>query len=133
MKILKVNTGAHGDMVNITDQVRDFIKESKKEEGAVLIFAKGSTGAITTIEYEPGLKKDFPRVMDKIAPYNDYYAHHETWRDDNGSSHVKSGIIGPSLVIPFEDGELLLGTWQQIVVVNFDTKPRRREIILQVL
>lgn len=133
MKILKVNIGAHGDMVNITDQVRDFIKESKKEEGAVLIFAKGSTGAITTIEYEPGLKKDFPRVMDKIAPYNDYYAHHETWHDDNGSSHVKSGIIGPSLVIPFEDGELLLGTWQQIVVVNFDTKPRRREIILQVL
>ncbi len=133
MKILKVNTGAHGDMVNITDQVRDFIKESKKEEGAVLIFAKGSTGAITTIEYEPGLKKDFPRVMDKIAPYNDYYAHHETWHDDNGSSHVKSGIIGPSLVIPFEKGELLLGTWQQIVVVNFDTKPRRREIILQVL
>lgn len=133
MKTLKVNTGAHGDMINITDEVRDFIKESKKEDGAVLIFAKGSTGAITTIEYEPGLKKDFPRVMDKIAPYKDYYAHHETWHDDNGSSHVKSGIIGPSLVIPFKNRELLLGTWQQIVVVNFDTKSRRRDVILQLL
>lgn len=133
IKILHVDLGAHGDMKDITDEVRKFVKESGKKDGAVLVFTKGSTGAVTTIEYEPGLKKDFPRVMDKIAPYNDYYEHHKTWGDDNGSSHVKASIIGPSIVVPFKDGELLLGTWQQIVIINFDTRPRRREVILQIL
>ena len=133
IKILHVDLGAHGDMKDITDEVRKFVKESGKKDGAVLVFAKGSTGAVTTIEYEPGLKKDFPRVMDKIAPYNDYYEHHKTWGDDNGSSHVKASIIGPSIIVPFKDGELLLGTWQQIVIISFDTRPRRREVILQIL
>ncbi|HIP58222.1 MAG TPA: YjbQ family protein [Archaeoglobus profundus] len=133
IKILHVDLGAHGDMKDITDEVRKFVKESGKKDGAVLVFTKGSTGAVTTIEYEPGLKRDFPRVMDKIAPYNDYYEHHKTWGDDNGSSHVKASIIGPSIVVPFKDGELLLGTWQQIVIINFDTRPRRREVILQIL
>ncbi len=133
IRILRVNLKAYGDMKDITEEVRRFVKECGKREGAVLVFARGSTGAITTIEYEPGLKKDFPRIMDKIAPYNENYEHHKTWGDDNGSSHVKAGIIGPSLVVPFRDGELLLGTWQQIVVINFDTRSREREIILQIL
>jgi secondary thiamine-phosphate synthase enzyme len=133
MKTLKIRMKAHGDMKDITDEVAEYIKECDKESGAVLIFSKGSTGAITTIEYEPGLKKDFPQVMDKIAPYGNDYEHHKTWHDDNGSSHVKASIVGPSLIVPFRDKELILGTWQQIVVVNFDTGDRVREVILQVL
>ncbi len=128
-----VDLDAHGDMADITDEVRKFVKESGVKEGAVLVFNVGSTGAITTIEFEPGLRKDFPRIMDKIAPYGEHYEHHKTWGDDNGSSHVKASIVGPSIVVPFKDGELLLGTWQQIVVVNFDTRPRRRKVILQIL
>jgi len=133
IKEIYVDLNAHGDMADITDEVRKFVKESGVKEGAVLVFNVGSTGAITTIEYEPGLKKDFPRIMDKIAPYGEHYEHHKTWGDDNGSSHVKASIVGPSIVVPFKDGELLLGTWQQIVVVNFDTRPRRRKVILQIL
>ena len=121
------------EMADITDRVERFVRKSGKNEGAVLIFSKGSTGAVTTIEYEPGLKKDFPRIMDRIAPYKDYYEHHKTWGDDNGSSHVKSAIVGTSLIVPFKDGRLLLGTWQQIVVINFDTRRRRREVILYIL
>ncbi len=132
IKVIEVELDTNG-MADITDEVRDFVRKSGIEEGAVLVFSKGSTGAVTTIEYEPGLKKDFPRVMERIAPYDDYYEHHKTWGDDNGSSHVKSAIVGTSLVVPFKRGELLLGTWQQIVVINFDTRKRRRELILQIL
>jgi len=128
-----VDLDAHGDMADITDEVRKFVRESGIKEGAVLIFNVGSTGAVTTIEFEPGLRKDFPRIMDRIAPYGEHYEHHKTWGDDNGSSHVKASIIGPSIIVPFKDGELLIGTWQQIVVVNFDTRPRRRKVILQIL
>ncbi len=120
-------------MADITPEVRKFVRESGVDEGAVLVFNVGSTGAITTIEYEPGLKKDFPRIMDRIAPYGEDYEHHKTWGDDNGSSHVKASIVGPSIVVPFKNGELILGTWQQIVVVNFDTRKRRRRVILQIL
>ena len=133
MKVLRIAMKAHGDMRDITDEVRRFIEECEKESGAVLVFSKGSTGAITTIEYEPGLKKDFPRVMDKIAPYGEDYEHHKTWHDDNGSSHVKASIVGPSIVVPFKDKKLVLGSWQQIVVINFDTRDRTREVVLQVL
>lgn len=133
MKILELEMGAHGDMKDITNEVREFAKESGKKDGAVLVFSVGSTGAITTIEYEPGLKKDFPKIMEKIAPYGEDYEHHKTWHDDNGSSHVKASIVGPSIVVPFKDGELLLGTWQQIVVINFDTRPRKRQVVLQIL
>ncbi len=130
---IHVDLDAHGDMADITEEVRRFVRESGVDEGAVLIFNVGSTGAVTTIEFEPGLRKDFPRIMDRIAPYGEHYEHHKTWGDDNGSSHVKASIVGPSLLVPFKDGELLLGTWQQIVVINFDTRPRRRRVILQIL
>jgi secondary thiamine-phosphate synthase enzyme len=133
MKIIGLEMDAHGDMKDITNEVRKFVKESGRKEGAVLVFSIGSTGAITTIEYEPGLKKDFPRIMDKVAPYGEDYEHHKTWHDDNGSSHVKASIVGASLIVPFKDGELLLGTWQQIVAINFDTRARRREVVLQIM
>ena len=133
MKIVEVELEGFGDLADITPEVEKFVKESKVEEGAVLVFSIGSTGAITTIEYEPGLKKDFPRVMEKIAPYHDHYEHHKTWGDDNGSGHVKASIVGPSIIVPFQNGKLLLGRWQQIVVVNFDTRKRTRRVVLQIL
>jgi len=132
MKVLEFEMD-RDEIVDITDEVQKFVEESGKEEGAVLVFSVGSTGAITTLEYEPGLKKDLPRVMDKIAPYSDFYEHHKTWNDDNGSSHVKSAIIGPSIVVPFHNGKLMLGTWQQIALINFDTRKRKRKVVLQIL
>lgn len=133
IEYVEVELDGFGDMADITENVREFVRRSGVDEGAVLVFNVGSTGAVTTIEYEPGLKKDFPRIMEKIAPYGDYYEHHKTWGDDNGSGHVKASMVGPSLVLPFKNGELLLGRWQQVVVINFDTKPRRRRIVLQIL
>ncbi len=133
MKTIEVELDGFGDMADITPEVEKFVRESGVEEGAVLVFNIGSTGAITTIEYEPGLKKDFPRIMEKIAPYGEHYEHHKTWGDDNGSSHVKASIVGPSILVPFKNGKLMLGTWQQIVVINFDTRRRKRRVVLQIL
>ncbi len=132
-KRIFVNVAGYGGMADITEQVREIVRESGIENGVVVIFSKGSTGAITTIEYEPGLIKDLPRVLDELIPYSAYYAHHETWHDDNGAGHLKASIVGPSITVPFENGELLLGTWQQIVVINFDTREREREVIVSVL
>ncbi len=132
MKVLEFEVDRDG-MVDLTDEIRKFVRESNVENGAVLVFSVGSTGAITTIEYEPGLKKDFPAIMEKIAPYGYPYEHHKTWGDDNGSSHVKASIVGPSVLIPFRNKELMLGTWQQVVLINFDTRKRRRKVVLQIL
>ncbi len=137
IRFIEVELDGFGDMADITAEVEEFVKEFVREsgmdEGAVLAFNIGSTGAITTIEYEPGLKKDFPRIMERIAPYDDHYEHHKTWGDDNGSGHVKASIVGPSIIVPFQKGKLLLGRWQQIVVVNFDTRKRTRRVVLQIL
>ncbi|RLF61474.1 MAG: YjbQ family protein [Thermoplasmata archaeon] len=131
-KEIRVSCKADGDMQDITGEVSRAVKESRIKNGIVNIFIIGSTGAITTIEYEPGLKKDFPRAMERIAPSDIEYEHHKTWGDDNGRSHVRASIIGPSLTIPIIKGELPLGTWQQIVAINFDTKDRNRRIIIQI-
>jgi len=133
IKEIEVELDGFGDMADITDEVKNFVIESGVESGAVLVFSIGSTGAVTTIEYEPGLKKDLPRIMEKIAPYGEHYEHHKTWGDDNGSGHVKASIIGPSLIIPFHNCRLILGTWQQVVIINFDTRRRKRRVILQIL
>lgn len=133
IKFVEVELDGFGDMADITGEVKEFVRRSGVDEGAALVFNIGSTGAITTIEYEPGLKKDLPKIMEKIAPYQEDYEHHKTWGDDNGSGHVKASIIGPSLLVPFKDGELLLGRWQQIVVINFDTRRRTRKVVLQIL
>ncbi|NOY10776.1 MAG: YjbQ family protein [Archaeoglobi archaeon] len=132
MKVLEFEMD-RDEVLDLTPHVQRFVEESGEREGAVLVFSVGSTGAVTTLEYESGLKKDLPRIMDRIAPYSDHYDHHLTWNDDNGSSHVKAAIIGPSVVVPFRDGRLLLGTWQQIVLINFDTRRRKRKVVLQVL
>jgi secondary thiamine-phosphate synthase enzyme len=109
------------------------VEHSKIVDGIVTVFISGSTAAVTTIEYEPGLKSDFPEMLSRIAPRNIEYEHDNTWHDGNGHSHVRASLIGPSLTIPFKDCRLLLGAWQQIVLIEMDTRPRRRSIITQVM
>ncbi|RLI85919.1 MAG: YjbQ family protein [Candidatus Altiarchaeales archaeon] len=132
-KNISLEMKAETDIADITREVQRAVLESKLKNGIVTVFIPGSTGAVSTMEYEPGLLKDIPRALEVIAPSNIDYEHHKTWHDDNGKSHVRSTFIGSSLVIPFIDGELTLGTWQQIVVMNLDTSPRRREVILQIM
>jgi secondary thiamine-phosphate synthase enzyme len=102
-------------------------------EGQITVFAPGATAGITTIEYEPGLIRDFPEALEKIAPSSKRYHHDDTWGDGNGHGHVRASLIGPSLTVPFQKGRLLLGTWQQIVLVDCDTRPRKRDVAVQVM
>lgn len=134
MARLSVKLAADGGAADITDQVQEVLEETSLEEGIVTVFMAGSTGAITTIEFEPGLvKTDLPEAMERVAPTNIPYEHHKRWGDDNGRAHVKASIMGPSLVVPFAQGKLVLGTWQQIVAINWDTRTRTREIIIQIM
>jgi len=136
MKILnekiRVDTRRAGDLVNITDRVADTLSGSGLKKGNVTVFVVGSTAAITTFEYEPGMIKDMQELCEKLVPSDKHYHHDETWGDANGSSHLKAALFGPSLVIPFEGGRLFLGTWQQVVLAEFDNRPRQREIIIQI-
>ena len=120
-------------MVDITYQILKAILESKLENGIVTIFVSGSTAAVTTIEYEPGLITDFPMMLNRIIPKDIKYKHDETWHDGNGHSHVRASLIGPSLTVPFKDRNLILGTWQQIVFCELDTRSRERRITLQII
>ena len=134
---ISVRSHGENDIVDITDQVADAIKNSDINDGIVTIFVSGSTAAVTTIEYEPGLKKDFPAMLNRIAPSSSSkfieYEHDNTWHDGNGHSHVRASLIGPSLTIPFQNKRLMLGTWQQIVLSEMDIRPRERNIILQMI
>ena len=133
-KTYTISTQGNSDIVNITGFAEDAVATSKKmKSGIAVVFVAGSTAAISTIEYEQGLKKDIPSALEKIAPKNGKYEHHKTWNDNNGSAHVLSTLIGPSLTIPFNNNKLILGTWQQICLLDFDTRPREREIIVQLL
>ena len=132
-KNIQVDSKSENDILDITDQVLRIDKESKIENGAVIVFVVGSTGAITTIEYESGLQKDFPDMLARLVPNDIEYSHNNTWHGGNGPSHVKASLIGPSIIIPFLEGQLMLGIWQQIVLVEMDTRPRSRKIILQVM
>lgn len=130
-KKITLSMRAERDIRDITKEVESFISGKKLKHGSALVFSVGSTAAISTIEYEPGLLKDFPGALERIAPSGMDYAHHETWHDENGKSHVRSTLIGSSLTVPFIDGKLTLGTWQQIVVMNLDTRDRDREVVIQ--
>jgi secondary thiamine-phosphate synthase enzyme len=132
-KTIHVKTKGEDDMTDITEDVTDGIASSKLKEGIVTIFVIGSTAAITTIEYESGLRKDFSRMLARLAPSDIEYEHQKMWHDNNGHSHMRASLIGPSLTVPFCDGGLVLGTWQQLVLVEMDTKGRNREIILQIM
>jgi secondary thiamine-phosphate synthase enzyme len=132
-KTIEIKSKGENDMVDITDLTLKAIFESKLENGIVTIFISGSTAAITTIEYEPGLRSDFPMMLNRIVPKDIKYKHDETWHDGNGHSHVRASLIGPSLTVPFKDRNLILGTWQQIVLLELDTRSRQRGIILQII
>src|SRR5919109_706055 len=131
-EIIQIRSKGENDMIDITASVSNAVEDSKLKQGIVTIFIAGSTAAVTTIEYEPGLKTDFPKMLSRIAPNNIEYEHDGTWHDGNGHSHVRASLVGPSLTIPFKDSRLLLGTWQQIVVVEMDIRERERKIILQI-
>ena len=130
---INIKTNGEVDIIDITGEIQNSIGKSKLKDGIVCIFIAGSTGTLTTIEYEPGLKKDLPQALEKIAPKGIYYNHHETWHDDNGHSHIRASIMGPSITVPFRNKKLIHGTWQQIVFVELDTSPRNREIIVQIV
>lgn len=133
IKTLKfsVTTKGKNDIIDITEQVQIKLKETGFKEGNVLIFAPGSTAGITTIEYEPGLLKDYPEFFEKIAPSDISYHHDETWHDANGYAHVRASLQGGSYSVPFIDSKLMLGTWQQIVLIDFDNRSRSRNVIVQ--
>jgi len=130
---IELETRHEMEIIDITGKVEDVVRKSGIENGIANIFIPGSTGAITTIEYEPGLLHDLPAALERIAPSDAYYKHEERWHDGNGRSHVKASIIGASLSVPFQDGKLILGTWQQIVFIECDIRPRRRRLIISVM
>ena len=132
-KKIQIKSKSENDILDITDRVSQIVNESRIENGVVIVFVVGSTAAITTLEYEPGLRKDFPEMLSRLAPREIEYSHDNTWHDGNGHSHVRASLIGPSLAIPILEGHLTLGTWQQIVLVEMDTRPRERKFILQVI
>lgn len=115
-------------MIDITQAVEETVNKSGMDTGICTVFCVGSTGSITTIEYEDGLLKDFPEAMERVAPKDAIYEHHLRWRDGNGHSHVRASILGPSLTVPFVNSKLTLGTWQQITFVDFDARPRSRSL-----
>ena len=131
--VIRLETKGEMDIVDITHEVQKIVEKSSIEDGIACIFCPGSTGAITTIEYEDGLLHDLPNALEKIAPKNAYYKHEERWHDGNGHSHVRASIIGASLTVPIEKGSLVLGTWQQIVFIECDIRPRSRKIIVHIV
>jgi len=128
---LHASTRGNDDVVDLTSQVQALVDRHRLRHGQVLAFVSGSTAGLTTIEYEPGLVQDLPAAFERLAPRSARYRHHERWGDDNGHSHVRASLLGPSLVVPVEKGRLLLGTWQQIVLVDFDTRARQRDVVVQ--
>jgi secondary thiamine-phosphate synthase enzyme len=130
---LSLSTRGDADIHDITDQVAAGISNSGLKDGTVTIFCPSSTSGVTTIEFESGALSDLRRLFDEIIPPNREYAHNARWGDGNGHSHVRASLLGPSLTIPFVNGHLTLGTWQQIIYMDFDNRPRRRELTLQVM
>ncbi|MFQ6037056.1 MAG: secondary thiamine-phosphate synthase enzyme YjbQ [Candidatus Aminicenantales bacterium] len=130
---LHFTTGGFNDMVDLTKDIAHKLTEKGLKNGIVTLFVPGSTGGLTTIEYESGLIKDFEELMDRIIPGNVRYHHDDRWGDGNGFSHIRASLLGPSLTIPFQEGRLELGTWQQIVFVDFDNRSRSRTVVLQFL
>lgn len=128
-----VETTGQGDVHDITALVARVVTESGLSSGLATASVVGSTAVVTTIEFEPGAVADLNRLLDRLAPRDGDYAHHARWGDDNGSSHVRAALMGPSLTLPFERGELLLGAWQQIVLLECDTRPRRRPFVVQLM
>ncbi len=132
-KQLSIHTKGEGDILDVTGAVAEAVVETRLKNGIVTVFVPGSTGALTTIEYEPGLLKDFPNMLERVAPKNLVYEHEKRWHDGNGHSHVRASLVGPSLTVPFANGRLTLGTWQQIIFMELDVRSRVRNLILQII
>ncbi len=128
-----LSTRGFTDIVDITSKVSDIVRLGGEKNAIVHIYSPGSTVSVTTLEYEPGLVKDFPEALENIAPINKVYEHDKQWHDGNGHAHIRAAMIGNSITIPLAAGQLELGNWQQIVLVDFDNKPRTRSVIVQIL
>lgn len=132
-KEVHFSTKGEVELVDLTGKVTNAVRESAVNDGTVTIFVPGATGAVTTIEYEPGLLRDLPAALERLFPRGLAYEHELRWHDGNGHSHVRAAFLGPSLTVPFKDQQLMLGTWQQIVFVELDNRPRSRRVILQIM
>lgn len=132
-RTLTVEAQGDGEVIDLTERIAKELRSAEMRAGTVTVFVKHTTAAVTIIEMEPGLIQDYRLFWDRVAPKEYPYAHHKVWREDNGHSHVRASTVGPSLVVPFVDRCLTLGTWQRVVMVDFDTKSRTREVVLQVI
>lgn len=130
---LEFSTPGNSEIIDITGQVQEKLADSTIREGMVTVFVPGSTGGVITLEYEPGLVRDLKEAFERLAPREGTYHHDRAWGDGNGYSHVRASLVGPTLSVPFRDGRLALGTWQQIAFVDFDNRPRRRVLIVQIM
>lgn len=130
---ITLETKGNPDLIDMTDRLRGILSKEKLKKGSLLVFVIGSTAAITTFEYEGGLIKDMEELYERLIPRGKRYHHDDTWGDANGFSHMRATLQGPSLTIPFDNGKLMLGTWQQVVLAEFDNRPRQREVVVQII
>lgn len=130
---LTLKTQREGEIIDITEKVQSILSKAQSTDGVAFMFVPGSTGALTTIEYEPGLLADFPALLERLAPESVTYEHERRWHDGNGRSHVRASLIGPDLFVPFQKRKLMLGTWQQIVFIELDVRARDRTVIVQLM
>ena len=130
---VSIRTRREGEIVDITDRIQGIIERAELDNGVAFLFVPGSTGALTTIEYEPGLLSDFPNALERLVPKGIPYEHERRWHDGNSHSHVRASLLGPDLAVPFQRKKLLLGTWQQIVFVELEVRPRDRTVIVQLI
>ena len=130
---IHLHTQGNADILDITEEVAGAVSDAGLQDGTVTIFSPSATSALTTIEYEPGCLSDLRRLFDEIVDPERHYAHNARWGDGNGHSHVRAALLGPSFTVPFVDGRLTLGTWQQIIFVDFDNRPRERELVAQIV
>jgi secondary thiamine-phosphate synthase enzyme len=128
---ISVSTRGDAHMIDLTAKLQGLLDKHAMHHGQALVFVSGSTAGLTTVEYEPGLIRDIPEAFERFAPRNAHYHHEDTWHDGNGHSHVRASLLGPSLTLPFQAGRLLLGTWQQVVLIDFDNRPRKRDVVVQ--
>ena len=133
MKTLEFSTKGHTDIIEISEKVQQIVNEEKVKNGICHLFVVGSTAALSTCEPDENLYEDIKEVLEEIAPYKRNWKHHQTWHDDNGAAHVRATMLGPSLCVPVIEGKLMLGTWQKIVLIDFDTGPRTRKVVVNIL
>ncbi len=130
---IQVSTKGNTDIIDLTREIQERIDQNDVSEGQVTVFAPGATAGISVVEYEPGLLQDIPELLEKLIPSKQVYHHNETWHDGNGHSHLRATLIGPSLTVPFQKKTLILGTWQQVILLDFDNRSRNRSIVVQIM